>query len=211
MESLTAGGQLQTARTIWLDRLAGRDRILSVGEGHGRFAEACVARFPRIQLDCVDSSPLMIARARARLGTASDMAHWHCADVLAWTPRQKYDAIVTCFFLDCFPPEQLAAVVTTLAECATHDAIWLMVDFAIPSRGVRRWRAQAVHALMYAFFRCTTALPARHLTPPAPFLRAEGFLPQCRREFNLGLIAAELWCRECRPAGTNEETTTKCP
>ena len=40
MESWLAGERLQRARTSGLDALTGRRRILSVGEGHGRFAAA---------------------------------------------------------------------------------------------------------------------------------------------------------------------------
>ena len=195
MEALTAGGRLQRARTAWLGELAGRHRILSAGEGHGRFAAACTARMPEAELTCVESSPRMLARAQARHRGAPARIHWHCRDVLEWEPQGKYDAIATCFFLDCFPPVTLAEVVAKLAACATDDALWLVVDFAVPPRGLERWRARAVHALMYAFFRRAIDLPARRLTPPGDFLQAHGFRLRQRQEFEWGLISAEVWSR----------------
>ncbi|HVU23638.1 MAG TPA: class I SAM-dependent methyltransferase [Opitutus sp.] len=199
LEALTAGPRLQRARTALLDELAGRNRILSVGEGHGRFAAACVARFPDANLTCVEASAGMIARARRRL-TAHAKVTWHHADVLAWLPpAQRFDAIVTCFFLDCFPPRALAAVIDRLAAAATNDARWLVVDFAVPSRGFARHRARAVHALMYAFFRIATRLPARALTPPDSLLAAHGFRLVRRREFEWGLLRADLWDRARLP------------
>ena len=196
MEALTAGDRLQRARTVWLEELAGCRRILTVGEGHGRFVAACAARFPEAEITVVEASPRMLARAQARTRGRPGRIAWHCADVTDWPPAGPYDAIVTCFFLDCFPPETLAQIVAKLAAGAAPDAAWLMVDFALPARGVARWRAQAVHALMYGFFRRVVALPARRLTPPAALLQAEGF--QCRqaRDFNWGLVRAELWRRE---------------
>jgi len=195
LEAFTAGGRLQQARLAWLEELAGRRRILSAGEGHGRFAAACAARFPAAEITGVESSPRMLACAQARTRGRPGHLRWHGGDLLAWEPQGTYDAVVTCFFLDCFPPETLAAVVAKLAACATQDALWLVVDFAVPPRCPARWRAQAVHALMYGFFRRLVALPARRLTAPDGLLQAQGFRLVRRREFEWGLLRAELWRR----------------
>ena len=195
MEACLAGDRLQRARTVWLGELAGRRRILSVGEGHGRFAAACRTRFPEAELTCVEASPAMLARAQRRLGPDAANVHWHGGDLLAWEGGGGFDAIVTCFCLDCFPPETLAAVVETLARRAAPDAVWLLVDFTLPPRGPARWRALAVHALMYAFFRRLAGLPARRLTPPHDLLRRQGFQLAGHREFEWGLVRADVWRR----------------
>jgi len=196
LEALTAGGRLQRARTAWLEELRDCRRILSAGEGHGRFAAACATRFPAAELTCVEASPRMLARAQARCRDAPARIDWFEGDVAAWTPpEEKFDAIVTCFFLDCFPPGTLAEIVAKLARCAAPDAVWLVVDFAVPVRGPTRWRAQAVHALMYGFFGLAVGLSARRLTPPDDMLRAHGFRLAGRREFEWGLLRADLWRR----------------
>lgn len=196
LETLTAGGRLQRIRTAWLEALQGRRRILSVGEGHGRFAAACVMRHPDAMLTCVEASPRMLARAQDRLRGRGTRITWHCQDIADWLPpAERFDAIATCFFLDCFPPEQLSRVVAKLAACATDDARWIVADFAVPDRGAARWRAQAVHALMYGFFRITTGLSARRLTPPDEVLQTHGFTLVGRREFDWGLLRADLWRR----------------
>lgn len=195
MEALTAGQRLQRARTAWLEELRGCRRILSVGEGHGRFAEACAAKFPDAELTCVESSKKMLARARARLAGSPAKINWVESDIFQWTPAGKYDAIVTCFFLDCFTAEQLAVVMQKLAGCAAPGAAWIAVDFSVPASGPARWRAQAVHALMYGFFRVATSLPARHMTAPDALLRHQGFHLEGRREFEWGLLRADLWRR----------------
>jgi ubiquinone/menaquinone biosynthesis C-methylase UbiE len=195
METLCGGGLLQRARTVWLDELKDCRRILSAGEGHGRFAAACAARFPEAELTCIEASAAMIATAKAHLGYAGKTVRWHQADLLHWQTDEKFDAIATCFFLDCFPPDELAAVIGKLASRAAPNAIWLVVDFALPSRGLSRWRAQVVHALMYTFFRRVVALPARRLTAPDELLRAHGFQLSKRRAFNWGLLRSDLWHR----------------
>lgn len=199
MENVTAGERLQAARTVWLDHLRGRRRVLSAGEGHGRFAEALVSRFDDVELTVIEASRAMLGRAQQRLGPQADRVHWHCGDVCAWHPPGRFDAITTCFFLDCFPPETLAKIVRHLAACAHPDAVWLVVDFAVPTSGAARWRAQAVHWLMYAFFRRAVGLPARRLTPPDTLLGQQGFQLVARREFEWGLVRADIWRRRSDP------------
>lgn len=199
LEAVTAGARLERARTAMLDGLDGRQAILSAGEGHGRFAAACTRRFPRAQLTCIDSSAAMLAQARRHLGPAARRIHWHHTDVRRWTPgRQAYDALATCFFLDCFPPGQLAAVIDRLQGAAAADAAWLVVDFAVPAAGLAHWRARALHRIMYAFFRRATRLEARALTPPDALLIGHGFRLEQRRELEWGLLRADLWVRRAQ-------------
>lgn len=196
MESLLAGERLQRARTAWLEQLSGRRRILSVGEGHGRFAAACAARFPEAELTCVELSARMLAVAQRRLGRDAARVRWRHGDVLEWEPDAPFDAIVTCFFLDCFPPDRLAAVVARLAHSAAPGALWLVTDFTLPPHGPARWRALAAHSVMYAFFRRVVDLPALRLTPPDDLLRAHGFHLMARCDFDWGLVQADVWQHE---------------
>lgn len=205
LETLTAGRRLERMRAAGLEALRGRKRILSMGEGHGRFAAACLARYPEAELTCVDASARMLARARRRVektvgAVAVAQTGWVCADVLNWQPateqtEEKFDAVVTCFFLDCFPAATLEGVIARLASSAADDAVWLNADFAVPERGWRRWRAQAIHAAMYAFFRAAVGLPARRWTAPDALLAAHGFRREARFESEWGLLRTEVWRR----------------
>ncbi len=195
MEAVTAGARLQRARTHWLDALAGCHNVLSVGEGHGRFAAAFLARFPHAKLTCVEASPGMIEVGQRRTHACRERVRWECAEVLAWQPREKYDAIVTCFFLDCFPAETLAQVVDHLAGAGERKVVWLVTDFLLPNSGLSRLRARAVHALMYSFFRVAVDLPARRLTPPARLLQDHGFKLQSRHDSEWGLLRTDFWRR----------------
>lgn len=206
LEALTAGNRLDRARQAWLPELRDRPRILTVGEGHGRFAAACRARFPNVELVAVEASAAMLRRARrhfARRGLDANQVTWIHASWPEWTPAPAtFDAIVTCFFLDCFPPETLPRVIGSLAAGATNDAVWVNVDFAMPDRGFARWRALAAHRLMYGFFRAVTRLPASRLTSPDTLLAARGFQLAQRREWDWGLIRADHWRRASTPAAS---------
>lgn len=196
LEWLAAGSLLQQTRVAFLDELSNRKTILSVGEGHGRFAEACVARFPSAALTCVEQSQGMCTQAQRRLGARADSVTWLTADVREAALDGPYDALVTCFFLDCFSPQSLDEVVDALARVAAPDAVWLIADFSMPAGpAIARARARAAHALMYAFFRSTTSLSARALTPPDAALERNGFRRVGRKHFDWGLLQADCWRR----------------
>ena len=115
-------------------------------------------------------------------------------DALDWSPpARKYDGIVTHFFLDCFPPDQLAIVTHRLATAAQPGARWLVSDFQVPAAGMGRWRARAIIASLYLFFRVTARLGTRCLTPPDAHLTRSGFSLRERRVREWGLLHTDVW------------------
>ena len=116
-------------------------------------------------------------------------------DVTSWTPRDRYDLIVTHFLLDCFNTQQVGSIVARLAQAATANATWLLADFKIPSAGFARVHARAWLGVMYRFFRTVARIEARQLVDPSPFLRAEGFVRERQLLFRFGMLKSELWRR----------------
>jgi ubiquinone/menaquinone biosynthesis C-methylase UbiE len=199
MERALAGPRLQRCRTAWIDALAGCERILIVGVGHGHFLRACARQFPHAEIVSVDASAPMLAHAqrhaRREQLDLTRLRFVHAALPDWQPPAAHFDAIVTNFFLDCFPPEELAVVIGTLARGLRPHARWLNADFAVPARGWARHRARAVHAMMYAFFRPLAGVRARRVTEPDGLLRAQGFTLARRRASEWGLLRADLWTR----------------
>ena len=206
LETVLAGSRLQRCRVAWLEQLAGCENILIAGVGHGHFLRACARRFPSARIVSVDASRGMLARARRGAHHANERLEFVQGRLPEWRPAPAaFDAIVTHFFLDCFAPTQLGAVVTSLAASARPAARWLLSDFTVPERGWRRQRARVIHAAMYAFFRPMTGIDAQRVTPPDRFLEAAGFRLKQRRTLEWGLLHADLWARspgQCAaPAG----------
>ena len=126
MEVVLAGRRLQRVRTAWLDSLEGCRDILIAGVGHGHFHRRCIEPFPGTHITSVNASNGMLQHAerRARRGRpdAAGLRFVH-ARLPDWSPDPgQFDAIVTHFFLDCFPPDELARVVAVLARGARPSA-----------------------------------------------------------------------------------------
>lgn len=190
-----AGHALQKCRTAFLDDLEAPSRVLILGEGDGRFLAKLLRRHPRAEVTCIDASAAMLDLARTRIGSVpAAPVEFVQADILTWTPPAAgFDLIVTHFVLDCFPSEDLAAVVGKLAAAAAPGARWLVSDFQVPASGPAKWLARGVLHFLYAFFRRVASVNAGHLTPPDDFLRRAGFELRERRLHRWGLLHSDLW------------------
>lgn len=199
MEKILAGSRLQRCRTRWLGELAGCERLLIAGVGHGHFLVSCARAYPRLAITSVDASAPMLSHARTRARRTApnfERLEFVHAAFPAWQPpAARFDGIATHFFLDCFSPDELGAVVATLAQAARPSARWLLSDFTVPERGWARQRARAIHATMYAFFRPVAGVQARCVTPPDTLLRTHGFALARRKTAEWGLLHADLWTR----------------
>jgi len=200
LERLTAGSLLQRCRTAFLERIREARNVLLLGEGRGRFLGAFLDHNPGADITCLDASARMLdlARAAAEHHPARDKQRIRFvrADILdpSWSSRaDRYDAVASHFFLDCFPPDQLARVCRTVSACTRPGASWLISDFCVPEQGWRRVRARCILWMMYRFFRVATGLPATHLTAPDPSLTAAGFDLEKREHFSQGLLHSDVW------------------
>jgi Methyltransferase domain len=115
MESLLAGTKLESCRNALWDDIPPFENALLAGEGQGKFLASLLRRNPKAKVTCVDASEEMLEIARKRLcrdALPIDGVEFVHAELPAWDPPPAhFDLVATHFFLDCFPREQLCAVV----------------------------------------------------------------------------------------------------
>ncbi len=201
LERAVFGDLLTRARGACLRDLHGADTILILGEGDGRFLLPLLERQPRAHVTVLENSAGMIQRAKARVlarlpDAQARVTWWHQDALTAPLPTAHYDAVVTLFFLDVFPEEMLGALTATLSRSLKSGGRWLVTDFAAPHTLATRWArlySRVLVALMYTFFRLQTALPAKTVVPPGPFLRADGLEPIRTEHFRGGFVYTQVW------------------
>lgn len=201
LEHLAYGGLLMRARTAFLTGLQSARNILVLGEGDGRFLVKLLAANPNCSVTVLDSSAGMLRRAEARLSSALPEARprvtFQQQDALTATLLPNaYDALVTYFFLDVFPASELEPLIFRLERTLKPGGLWLLADFAAPQtleRPLVRLYSQLMVPLMYTFFRLQTALSARTLVPPQPFLQQVGLELNTSKTFRGGFVYAALW------------------
>ncbi|MEZ0307143.1 MAG: cyclopropane-fatty-acyl-phospholipid synthase family protein [Ramlibacter sp.] len=117
------------------ERLAAESprKMLDIGCNTGKWAQLCLARFPELQMGLVDLQP-QLDRARARLQEAglADRAQFHPVDLLDEAAKLPggYDLVWMSQFLDCFPDEQIVAILRKVREAlAPGGRVWILELF----------------------------------------------------------------------------------
>jgi ubiquinone/menaquinone biosynthesis C-methylase UbiE len=197
LERLAFGSDLEAARFCHLESLRGCGRVLILGEGDGRYLTRLVRRFPDLRVECLDGSAAMLGRAAARLTEEERLrVVFRQADArLAELGEGKFDAVVTLFFLDCFTGLEVRGLVERVGRALRSRAVWVWSDFAIPTSGWRRWRAELWVGGLYGVFRWRTGLTARRLPPSEALLRAAGWTAVVEKNRQAGLLRSVVYER----------------
>lgn len=101
-------------------------QVLELACGTGLFTRLIAPRVAR--LTAVDASPEVIAINRARVG--ADNVDYHEADLFAWRPIQRYDAVFFSFWLSHVPDERFAAFWALVASALAPGGAAFLIDSA---------------------------------------------------------------------------------
>lgn len=195
MEYLSFGPYLHRCRLFRLLQMKSRQRALVYGDGDGRFLAELVRAAPVLRITAVDASDAMLRRARRRLPSDPNV-QWVHADARSWNPpSDKFDLVVSHFFLDCFDEREVAAIVTRVNAVASERALWVVSEFAIPAGAIAGVLARLIVTALYLAFGLLTGLSVRRLPDYPRVLQKAGWQLEDRRELLFGLLVSECWRR----------------
>jgi cyclopropane fatty-acyl-phospholipid synthase-like methyltransferase len=207
MEYLSFGPFLERCRFHHLASLAppqsAPKTALVFGDGDGRFLARLLAANPALHADAVDLSPAMLRllnnRAR-RIGVENRLTAT-CADARTYQPaNDRYDLIVTHFFLDCLTADEAAALIARLRPHLSPGTGWLVSEFQIPTGSrFRAACARTLIAFLYASFRLLTGLTVRQIPPWRTLLTQAGFVPESTHTGLGDLLISEIWRLQNQP------------
>lgn len=167
--------------------------MLIIGGGTGWILGDIWQQRPQAQVLYLEASAQMLAQATAwqqrHQPQRANQITFQLGTEAALTATERFDAVLTFFFLDLFAPAELEGVVQCLHAARRPGAPWLLADFTPPTR----WWHRALLAVMYRFFRLTTGISARALPPTQAVLAQVGLQPQRRQLFFGGMIEATVF------------------
>ena len=100
--------------------------VLELACGTGLFTRRLAPRVPHVT--AVDASPEVIAINRGRV--AADNVEYVEADVFAWRPAQRYDAVFFSFWLSHVPDDRFAAFWKTVELALAPGGAAYLIDSA---------------------------------------------------------------------------------
>ena len=200
LEVLTFGKALWTCRTRLFGDFLSVRRALVLGDGDGRFTAKLIAELPQLKADSVDNSSAMLRLARKRIRTIHSSGcrvQYIQADVrnFPMSPPgwDRWDGIVTHFFLDCLSQEEVQKLASTLASQVREGCVWLISEFAIPPKQPFRFLGRILIRLMYWIFQKLTGLQTQRLPDYAQALHSAAFARRNLQTSLFGLLRSETW------------------
>ena len=174
LEWILFGNELQRARTALVDRLPNVSRGLVLGDGDGRLLERLVRSQDRCEFVSIDQSVRMIEKQKRRTQTQGGESIQFVCDDATQSPLadNRFDLLVTSFFLDCFSKEFLQTQLPIWINAIEDGGLVYLVDFVHPDHGWRRIQSHLYQRIMHQFFRWQTGLPNRELVDLDPILRS---------------------------------------
>lgn len=181
-ERAVFGKALQRCRLAFLERIQGK--VLSAGEGDGRFCEALLAHHSQIDLKIIEPDEAMRDLIKKRIPNTR---------FTTLKETQACDVIVLNFVLDLFEPDNAKAFLGALPPAKT-----LIVGDFFPEEVHGFSSRTAAHGLVWIMYRCfnlLTKLKTRRLPPIREILESQGWICCEERVEWRGFIRAQRWER----------------
>ena len=118
-------GAVEAALATWLTARRPQT-LLELACGTGLFTRRLAPRVPHIT--AVDASPEVLAINRSRVATAN--VDYVEADLFAWRPAARYDAVFFSFWLSHVPEERFAAFWDKVAHALAPGGAAYLIDSA---------------------------------------------------------------------------------
>lgn len=190
-EMLFFGKKLERARLEFLNDLKSAKHILILGEGDGRFLKQLTELNPFAQIDSIELSTRMILKAKKRLPLCKNIQFIQ-ADIRSYKlEKEKYDAVVTHFFLDNFWEVNVSAIVKNIEDSLCKYGRWLNTDFYISEKGVKHFVSYFVVQTLYLFFRVALKIEGDKLISLEPLLNNSVLIKTKKRMF----LTSELYVK----------------
>jgi ubiquinone/menaquinone biosynthesis C-methylase UbiE len=195
LEYLSFGPLLHRCRTEYLKEVMPAQHALILGDGDGRFTSRLLSTNEQITIHALDCSTTMLSLLwkRACAHKAQKRLILQQIDVRCFFPQNKYDLVVSHFFLDCLTDIELRAVIRNIKPFLSPKTLWAVSEFAIPTTPWRNKLATLLISGLYIAFGWLTGLHVRHLPNHALILTEEGFLLKNERQRLGGLLVSQLW------------------
>jgi tRNA (cmo5U34)-methyltransferase len=166
LSRLVFGPAIYRSQEMHIHLIPAGARVLLIGGGTGKLLPALMEQTRCREVVFLEASDKMLAKAREqvagqgyassiifRLGTEEDIA-----------PEDKFDVVLTHFFLDLFAPAALNKIISRLHQALLPGGWWLVSDFVRPGGSrLRGALATALFSSMYLFFRLTCGISATTL------------------------------------------------
>ena len=188
---LVFGKEVYLSQIKWLGQIPEGARVLIIGGGSGWILSEVLQRTVRTKVDYLELSPRMLELTRQQMleeGCEPSRYVLRAGGVESLEASERYDAILTFFFLDLFAEDEADRVIGKLGGHLHPGGSWLFADF-IPHNLFQR----VLLGTMYAFFRLVCGISGSRLLPFDRMFRRNGLELKQEASFARRMIQSRIY------------------
>ena len=189
--TLIFGNSLFNAQKKFLYKLSAHQKVLIVGGGRGEILKIIDQLTIPLEITYLDVSEKMIKYA-SRLTLSNLTIRYQVGPIQDFKSDEKYDVLITSFFLDQFEGRVLNEITYTLSVLLGQGGQWLLTDF----QRTGKIRHLLLEKVMYLFFKFFTGISAGKLSDYPGAVASTGMTLVDSRQFNHGFIKSWLFSRK---------------
>ncbi len=181
---------IRKSKTHFLSRVPSTGDVLILGGGSGEILNPLLETCPAVRVWYIDASSSMLDLARGGLSQHQvDQVIFIHGTQNSIPSGAQFSAVITQFYLDLFPDEDLRAICDTLNTHLAKGGVWLASDFV---DGGKAWQ-RLLLAAMYRFFIAASNITAMKLPAWELCLDACGLSRLARATFYRGFIISSVY------------------
>lgn len=188
---LVFGSSIVDAQKAYLGRLPKEGKVLFIGGGSGLLLKELVLIRPLLEIDYIDSSAKMIRSSRSMLKNLRHKVEFIKGNENS-IPSEKYDAIITFFYLDLFEFNYRKSVFKTLNQKLKNKGLWLISDFNKP----RNWHQKFLEKLMFCFLEIMTGIESRGIENYQELFHGSSFDKLEETQYFSGFIFSSIYHKQ---------------
>lgn len=181
------GQSIRSSQVSALHLIPDGSTILILGGGTGWILEEIDRRAANCRIWYIDQSQQMIVLARSRSGLKNIISFIQ-GSVSSIPQGQKFDVIITNFFLDLLPDKTLHGILSSLLKLLNPGGLWFVTDFVD-----NKWWHSVYLFIMYRFFRLATGIEANRLPDWKQGIAGLRLIKVERRFFYYGFIESGVY------------------
>lgn len=200
LAKLIFGSAITQAQLVNLEMVPAKAKILVIGGGTGWFLLELLQNTNCSRVVYVEASKKMLYQARQLLISKYGQeckTEFRLGNENNITPAEKYDVVITNFFLDLFAPAPLQYITDKLYTALTPGGYWFITDFIKPdaTSWKKIWSSVLLRG-MYIFFRVTCQISATTLPDWEHLLKQYSLKGRKSGYFYYGLIKSVVLQKE---------------
>ena len=181
-----------------MNKIPPNSRVLIAGGGTGWYLEELLKVNKVKKVLYIESSSEMMMLSQKRIEGINHDAELEFINspIEEVTINEKFDVIITNYFLDLFKEAQLKIMVAKLYIHLEKNGLWLISDFKINQNPFHKIWQKCLLKIMYLFFKFTSRVEANHLSDFRFFIEALKLKKNNSEEFFYGMIESVIYKKE---------------